>query len=95
VVRNGVAFRYASLSKGRSTEYLAAVADCARGETPRQVAKRTSTNKVLLNLVERGIESLQSEREQFFALADRLTKTRDPEEQATLKEALAKLTFGA
>ena len=58
-------------------------------------SKRTSTNKVLLSLVERGIESLQTERERFFALADRLTKTKDPKEQHRLKDELARLTFGA
>jgi hypothetical protein len=65
----------------------------------RQVAelahsKRTSSNKVLLNLIERGMESLRAERERFFALADRLVKTKDLEEQKRIKEELARLTFG-
>ncbi len=58
-------------------------------------SKRTSANKVLLNLIERGMESLRAERERFFALADRLVKTKDVEEQKQIKEELARLTFGA
>jgi len=41
--------------------------------------KRTNSNKVLLNLIERGIESMRGERERFFALEGRLVKTKDVE----------------
>jgi len=58
-------------------------------------SKRTSANKVLLNLIERGMDSVREERERFFALADRLVKTKDVEEQKRIKEELARLTFGA
>ena len=34
------------------------------------------------------------EKKRFFALADRLVSTRDPEEQSRLKEELARMTFG-
>lgn len=57
-------------------------------------SKRTTTSKVLVTLVERGMESIHTEKERFFALAARLARTRDVEEQERLKEALAKLTFG-
>ena len=38
--------------------------------------------------------SVSSERERFFQLADRLARSRDAEEQKRLKEELARMTFG-
>lgn len=41
-----------------------------------------------------GTEAREKERQHFFELADRLARTRDPEEQSRLKEELARMTFG-
>jgi hypothetical protein len=57
-------------------------------------AKHLSANKVLLDLVERGLEAQEREKERFLALADQLTRSRNREEQERLKEELARLTFG-
>ena len=57
-------------------------------------AKNQSANKVLLGLVELGLEAQERERERFLALADQLVRCRDAKEQRRLKEQLAKLTFG-
>jgi len=40
------------------------------------------------------IDSRDPEKERFFELADRLVRSRDPEEQKRLKQELATLTFG-
>lgn len=40
------------------------------------------------------VEAQEQERKRFFDLADRLTRTRDLEEQSRLKEELARMTFG-
>jgi predicted DNA-binding protein len=57
-------------------------------------ANRTSANRIIVELIESGIEARQQERKRFIELADRLARSRDPEEQTRLKEELAVLTFG-
>lgn len=57
-------------------------------------AKRLSASKVLLTLVERGLEAQDREKETFLALADKLTRSRNAAEQERLKAELARLTFG-
>ena len=70
---------------------------------PARVARRvkslaktssTSANRIIVDLIEAGIEARQQERKRFIELADRLARSRDPEEQARLKEELAVITFG-
>lgn len=62
----------------------------------RSLAKssRTSATRVLVELIEAGLESREQERRRFLDLADRLARSRDPEEQSRLKEELARMTFG-
>jgi hypothetical protein len=55
---------------------------------------RTSANKIIVELIESGLDAKEQERKRFFELADRLTRSRDPEEQDRIKEELARLTFG-
>ncbi|MBI4456702.1 MAG: hypothetical protein HY644_12480 [Acidobacteria bacterium] len=56
--------------------------------------RKTSANRVLVDLIEAGLESKQAEKERFFALANRLTESTDPAEQQRLKDELARMTFG-
>jgi hypothetical protein len=49
---------------------------------------------VIADLVETGLEAQESEKRRFFDLADRLTRSDDPEEQSRLKDELARMTFG-
>ena len=56
--------------------------------------RRTSANRVLVDLIESGLEAKERERELFFDVADRLATATDPSEQKRLKEELARLTFG-
>jgi hypothetical protein len=56
--------------------------------------RKTSTNRVLVELIETGIESKESEKSKFFELADQLSATSDPAERKRIKEILARMTFG-
>ena len=54
----------------------------------------TSANRVIVELIETGLEAREQEKKRFFELADRLTRSRDPEEQTRIKEDLVRMTFG-
>jgi hypothetical protein len=56
--------------------------------------QRASTNHVLVELIESGIESKQAEKSRFFELADRLAASSDPAERKRIKSELARMTFG-
>jgi metal-responsive CopG/Arc/MetJ family transcriptional regulator len=62
----------------------------------RRLAKnqRASTNHVLVDLIEAGINSKESQRRRFFELAEKLSASSDPDEQRRIKKELARLTFG-
>jgi hypothetical protein len=53
-----------------------------------------STSRVIANLIESGLDAREQERRRFLDCADRLSDSRDPEEQTRLKKELARLTFG-
>ena len=57
--------------------------------------RRTSTSRVIADLVETGLESEEQERRRFLDLADRLTHANDPQEREHLKAELARMTFGS
>jgi hypothetical protein len=62
----------------------------------RTIAKnrKTSTNRVLVELIEKGIESKEAEKSKFFELgADQLSAAPDPIERSRIKEILARMTF--
>lgn len=70
---------------------------------PARIAKRvrviartskTSDNRVLVDLIEAGLQSKQAEKERFFALADRLSTSDDSAERQKIKKELARITFG-
>jgi predicted DNA-binding protein len=56
--------------------------------------QKTSTNRVLVELIETGLESKEAEKRRFFALADRLSVSTEEKERERIKKELAKLTFG-
>jgi len=56
--------------------------------------RRTSANRVIVDLIESGLEAKEREKIAFFELADRLAHCSDPTEQKRLKEELARMTFG-
>ena len=55
---------------------------------------RTSANRVIVDLIESGLEAREREKKRFFEEADLLAKSRDTEDQRRLKEELARMTFG-
>ena len=70
---------------------------------PARVARRvkslakissTNANRVIVDLIESGIEAREQERQRFFELADRLARSSDAQEQKRLKEELARMSFG-
>jgi hypothetical protein len=56
--------------------------------------RRTSANRVIVELIETGLEAREREKKTFFELADRLAHSSDASEQRRLKEELARMTFG-
>lgn len=54
----------------------------------------TSTNRVLVELIESGIELQEAEKIRFFELADRLSVSSNPAERKRIKAELARMTFG-
>lgn len=56
--------------------------------------ERTSSSRVIVELIEAGLETRDREKQEFFELADRLVRTSDRAEQARIKEELARRTFG-
>jgi EAL domain-containing protein (putative c-di-GMP-specific phosphodiesterase class I) len=70
---------------------------------PNQIAKqvktiakrqRVSANRVLVELIEAGLESKEAEKRKFFELAEQLQTSGNGSEQRRLKEELARMTFG-
>ena len=56
--------------------------------------QKTSANRVLVELIETGLESKEAEKRRFFELADQLSTSTDRAEQRRIKEELVRLTFG-
>jgi predicted DNA-binding protein len=56
--------------------------------------QRKSTNRVLIELIESGLESKEAEKARFLALADELSETADARERERIKKELTRLTFG-
>jgi hypothetical protein len=57
-------------------------------------SRRTSASRVLVDLVETGLEAADQQKQRFLDVAERLAKSKDAAEQARLKEELARMTFG-
>ncbi len=57
-------------------------------------ARKTSANRVLVDLIEVGLQAKRAEKKRFFALANRLSESRDAAERQEIKEELARMTFG-
>ena len=56
--------------------------------------ERTSANRVIVDLIESGLEAREREKRAFFELAERLAHSSNAAEQKSLKEQLARMTFG-
>ena len=56
--------------------------------------QRRSANRILVELIETGLESKAAEKGRFFVLADRLVSSTDSSERKRIKKELARMTFG-
>jgi hypothetical protein len=57
-------------------------------------ARRTSASRVIVDLVESGLEARDREKRHYLDLLERLRAAKDPAEQKRLTDELARLTFG-
>ncbi len=56
--------------------------------------RRLSDNRVLLELIEEGIEARKQKEQAFFDLAERFRSAKDPEEVKRLGEQMGQFIFG-
>lgn len=57
-------------------------------------ARRTSASRVIVDLIESGLEAKERERKHYLDLLEQLRAADDPAEEKRLTEELARLTFG-
>lgn len=57
--------------------------------------RRLSANRMLIELVERGIEAEERKRQDFFELAERFRNAADPKDAKRLGDELGRTIFGA
>ncbi len=62
----------------------------------RALAKREnrSSSRIIVDLIEAGLDAREQEKKTFYELADRLASSTDGTEQKRLKRELARLTYG-
>ena len=56
--------------------------------------RRLSDNRVLVELIELGIEAGKNREKQFFALAERFRAEKDPRQVRRLGDQLGRMVFG-
>jgi hypothetical protein len=56
--------------------------------------RKLSSNRMLVELIENGIEAEKSKQQEFFELAERFRNATDPEEVKRLGDELGRMVFG-
>jgi len=56
--------------------------------------RRVSSNRMLVELIENGIEAEKRKQQEFFALAEQFRSASDPKEAKRLGDALGRMVFG-
>ena len=56
--------------------------------------RRLSTNRVLVELIENGMEAEKRRQQEFFDLAERFRRATDPEEVTRLGDQMGRIVFG-
>jgi hypothetical protein len=57
-------------------------------------ARRLSANRMLLELIENGMEADRRKQREFFDLAERFRSSTDPEEVKRLGDQMGRMVFG-
>ena len=84
------------MAKPEKAVRLSVTIPAAVAKRVRAIAKtrKTSSNRILVDLLEAGIQSKDAEKERFLAIANQLSESSDPAEGQRLKKELARMTFG-
>lgn len=56
--------------------------------------RKLSSNRMLVELIENGIEAEKRKQQEFFELAERFRNASDPEEAKRLGDKLGRMVFG-
>lgn len=56
--------------------------------------RRLSANRMLVELIENGIETEKRKQREFFALAERFREATDPEDVKRLGDEMGRMVFG-
>ena len=56
--------------------------------------RKLSSNRMLVELIENGVEAEKRKQQEFFKLADRFRNATDPEEAKRLGDELGRMVFG-
>lgn len=56
--------------------------------------RKVSANRMLVELIENGMEAERRKQQEFFDLAERFRNTADPEEAKRLGDQLGRMVFG-
>jgi hypothetical protein len=57
-------------------------------------SEHTSANRVLVDLIEAGLQFMQAEKQHYLGLVEKLTAATDLTARQQIKQELARLTFG-
>jgi hypothetical protein len=57
--------------------------------------RRLSSNRMLVELIENGIEAEKRKQQEFFELAEKFRNAADPEEAKRLGDELGRMVFGS
>lgn len=57
--------------------------------------RRLSSNRMLVELIENGIEAEKRKQQEFFDLAERFRNATDPEEAKRLGDEMGRMVFGS
>lgn len=81
-------------SKSIIRQSVSLPADVARRVKTMAKNRRLSSNRMLVELIEDGIEAQKRKEQEFFALAERFRVATDSKEVARLGDELGKMVFG-
>jgi hypothetical protein len=98
---------YSTAHRGASREKIISMASVEspvrqRVSLPARIAKRvlalaetkkTGASRILVDLIETGLQAKEAQHQRFFEISDRLSEATDPAERKRLQEELARMTF--